>query len=803
MQKRPMTSSLNKTLAFGAPGIEPRWTSSSKEGVGTAYHTASRVWFTISHGILNEVYFPTIDRPQTRDLQFLVSDGQTFFHEEKRDLLHEVEYIERDTLGYRITSADPNGRYRLVKEIIADPHAPCVLVRVKLEAAHEWAERLRLYVLLAPRVEVGGWGNSARKHRAAGRDILVAWKGRTHLALGADVGFVKTSCGYVGFSDGWRDLSDNFQMDWEFEWAEDGNIAVIGQLDTTRSQEFTVGLAFGEGLHAALTTLGQSLGVPFAWQRQKYIEQWHRVCCEIVDLGAHATDGARLYRISHSLLLAHEDKTFAGALIASASIPWGHAKGDDDIGGYHLVWSRDMVNSAIGLLACGDFETPRRALIFLACSQRPDGGFPQNFWLDGTPYWSGIQLDEVAFPILLAWRLWKLDALVEFDPYPMVRAAAAFLIRNGPATEQERWEENSGYSPSTLAATIAALVCAAEFSRARGEEQTAVFLEEYADFMECHVELWTVTTQGSLVSEIPRHYIRIHPADIHNPCPDEDPNHGVLPIRNRPPGEPWEFPAKDIVDAGFLELVRYGIRKASDRLIEDSLRVVDAVLKVDTSFGPCWRRYNHDGYGTRPDGGPFAGWGKGRAWPLLTGERGHYELAAGRDPTAFIRAIEGFASKGGMLPEQVWDEPDRPEWRMYLGRAAGSAMPLMWAHAEYIKLLRSRADGQIFDRISAVADRYLSRRHKRKPLEIWKPNRQTRAVQRGFILRVQAPAAFRLRWTSDEWQSVQDTPSTPTTFGIEFVDISPATDQRAPIRFTFFWVGTNRWEGRDYEVKII
>ena len=232
------------------------------------------------------------------------------------------------------------------------------------------------------------------------------------------------------------------------------------------------------------------------------------------------------------------------------------------------------------------------------------------------------------------------------------------------------------------------------------------FPEEYADFLECHVEDWTVTTDGSLLPGIRRHFIRIHPVDADDPDADEDPNHGLLAVRNRAPGTPWQFPAKEVVDGGFLELVRYGIRKPGDPLVEDSLQVVDALLKVHTPFGPAWRRYNHDGYGQQENGGPYRGWGKGRAWPLLTGERGHYELAAGRDPRPLIRAMEGFASATGLIPEQVWDEADRPEFFMYLGRPTGSAMPLMWAHAEYVKLLRSARDGGVYDRIPSVMARY-------------------------------------------------------------------------------------------------
>ncbi len=787
--------------AFGAPGIPPRWTSSSKEGVGTAYATASRVWFTLSHGVLNEIYYPTIDRPQIRDCEFLITDGESFCHEEKRDLQHETKQLDPEALGYRITSSDPQGRYRIVKEVISDPHQPCVLIHVRLEADPEWEGRLRLYALLAPHLEVGGWGNSARRLHVAGRDILVASKGRTHLALGADVGFSSTSCGYVGTSDGWQDLRHNLRMDWEFDCAENGNVAVTGEVAPPGAGEFTVGIAFGDSLHAAVTTLRQSLTEDFPAHRDRFVAQWHRICCPSPALERASTDGGCLYRISEDLLLGHEDKTFAGALIASASIPWGDDKGDEDLGGYHLVWTRDMVHSATALLATGNTVTPRRALVYLACSQRPDGGFPQNFWIDGTPYWGGIQLDQVAFPVMLAWRLWQADALAEFDPYAMVRAAAAFMIRHGPITQQERWEENSGYSPSTLAACIAALICAAAFARHRGDPATATFLEEYADFLESHVERWTVTTAGGLFADVPRHYIRIHPTDIADPAPDEDPNHGVLTVANRPPDGPWTFPARDIVDAGFLELVRYGIRRPGDPLIEDSLRVVDAVLKVDTPLGPCWRRYNHDGYGPRPDGGPYQGWGKGRAWPLLTGERAHYELAAGRTVTPYITAMEGFACGCGMLPEQVWDEPDRPEARMYLGRPAGSAMPLMWAHGEYIRLLRSAADGQVFDLIPVVAERYLHGRG-RRDLEVWKPMRRVPHVARGNVLRIQAPAAFRLRWTKDDWRHQLDTASTPTALDINFVDIPIAPDQAAPVRFTFLWTDEGRWEGRDYLVNV-
>ena len=797
-----MTKLDNENGAFGSPGIHPRWTHGGKDGVGTAYAVSSQIWFTLWNGIVTEVYYPTVDRPQLRDLQYLITDGKSFFHEEKRHLKSKFERLSDHALGYRCTNSDPQGRYAVVKEIITDPHLACVLQRTKVTGDESFVSKLRLYALCAPHLEVGGWGNNGYVAVLNGRKILMAQKQGTWLALGATVPFSRVSCGYVGRSDGWTDIAGNFQMDWEFGHASDGNVALTGEVDVSAHRGFILGLAFGDTQHHAIATLFQALGTPFEEHHKRYTEQWDRTVAHQSPLETFSSDKGNLYHSSFSLLLAHEDKSYPGALIASLSIPWGEARGDKDQGGYHLVWTRDMVNSASALLASGETATPLRALIYLAVSQEEDGGFAQNFWVNGNPYWRGIQLDEVAFPILLALRLSQQNVLQDFDPYPMVLKAASYLLRHGPVTEQERWEEASGYSPSTLASNIAALIGAAYFCRQRGNKAAAEFLEQYADFLESHVEAWTVTTQGTLVPSVRRHYIRILPDDVGNSTPAEDPNSGVLKIANLAPGTNNSFPAMEIVDAGFLELVRYGIRKPDDPLIVDSLKVVDAVLKVNTPIGPVWHRYNHDGYGQRESGGPYAGWGKGRAWPLLTGERAHFELAAGQDIKPFIRAIERFASATGLLPEQVWDEQDKPEKYMFLGRPTGSAMPLMWAHAEYVKLLRSASDGRVFDLIPEVAHRYLGDRKSCQLFEIWKPNRQVRVVKRGYTLRVQVPASFRLHWTGDDWRTVNDKASAPTTFGVEFVDIPITLAQRAPLRFTLFWPERNSWEGRDYLVEV-
>jgi glucoamylase len=785
-------------LAPGGPGIEPRWTRGAKTAVGTAYSTSSRVWYTHDHGCVTEVYYPTIDSPQIRDLQFLLTDGESFFHDERRNFVGEIDCISEAALGFEVVKREKQGRYSIRKTILGDPHQNCLLIRTRLEAPPELLAKLRMYVLCAPHLEIGGWHNNGEVLRKRGRKFLVAYKGNTWLVLGATVPLTECSCGYVGVNDGWTDLADNYRLDWQYQAALDGNIALTGGLDLSRGAEFTVGLAFGTTRHDALSSLAQSLSIPFEQIHDTFIRQWQRTSRRF-SLAAGASD-SKLFERSVNLLLAHEDKAYPGAMIASLSIPWGEDKSDDELGGYHLVWTRDVVKSVSALLAVGDMSTPLRSLIYLAVSQRDDGGFYQNFWTDGQPYWHGVQLDEVAFPVILAWRLWKDGALANFDPYEMVRLACGFLIREGPITAQDRWEEARGYSPSTLAVHITALICAADFFADRGDQATAEFVRDYADFLESHIERWTVTTQGTLVPGISRHYIRINPADsVH--CADEDPNRGTVILANQPPGAPFEFPAKEIVDPGFLELVRYGIRSADDPIIMDSLRVVDAVLKVDTPFGPCWRRYNHDGYGQRDDGGPFKTWGTGRAWPLLTGERGHYELALGHDAGPYLHALERFSQGIGLIPEQIWDTGDLPSKYLRFGRGTGAAVPLLWAHSEYLKLQRSAADGKIFDLIEAAFDRYVRTGPQRRPIEVWKFNRQVPTVPAGARLRVQASSPFLLRWTSDEWHHATDTPSRSTAVGIEFVDL-PMPEQKAPLRFTFLWLEENRWEGKDYTVEV-
>lgn len=792
----------SKNPAPGGPGIEPHWTRGAKDAVGTAYSTASRLWYSVANGVLTEMYFPTIDSPQVRDLQYLITDGETFFHDERRHTRTQTDCLGSAALGVKITNFDEEGRYSIEKTIIGDPHLSNLLVHTKFNIAPEWLGRLHVYVLCAPHCKIGGWHNNGQVIHSRGRAFLMAYRDDIYVTVGTTMGFSKLSCGYVGVNDGWTDLAHNLTMDWEYDSALDGNIALTGEVDLSRGTEFTLGVGFGHTPHASASMVGQSLAIPFDTHLKVFEDQWERTKKRMVLLDKISGQDGWLFCRSINLLLAHEDKMYPGAMIASLSIPWGEDKSDDDLGGYHLVWTRDMVNCAGALLAVGDTTTPLRALIYLAISQRENGGFYQNFWIDGDPYWTGMQLDEISFPIVLAWRLWKVNGLGLFDPYTVVVRAAGYLIREGPATPQDRWEEAGGYSPSTLACNIAGLICAAEFLEARGDKHSAEFVRTYADFLESHVEKWTVTNQGSLVPGITRHYIRITPAvSAPGSHGDESPDDTELVLANQRPGDRASYPANQIVDAGFLDLVRLGVREPGDPLIEQSLKVIDAILKVELPQGPSWKRYNHDGYGQRDDGSSFNGWGVGRPWPLLTLERASYELACGRNIDAYLRAVEKFTTGIGLIPEQMWDAPDIPSEYLKFGGATGAAIPLMWAHANYVRLLRSVADKKMFDVIDPVAERY--RNDKPRPvIEVWKFNRQVRAVPAGGLLRIQADEPFDLHWSNDEWKTVHDTCSIPTAVGVEYVDINVNASQTAPLRFTFYWSQQARWQGTDYEVLV-
>jgi glucoamylase len=366
-------------------------------------------------------------------------------------------------------------------------------------------------------------------------------------------------------------------------------------------------------------------------------------------------------------------------------------------------------------------------------------------------------------------------------------------------TAQERWEENAGYSPSTLATIIAALVCAADFAVKNNHQDTADFIFAYADWLAAHIEEWTVTTRGELIKEIPQHYIRINPTDPQTPNPHADPNTTRIQISNGG----GVHPARNIVGGDFLQLVRLGIRAANDPVVGDSIKVVDQVLQRTLPQGPGWRRYNYDGYGQKDDGRAFDGTGVGRSWPILTGERGHYELAAGHDPLPFIKALEKFANAGGMISEQLWDADDLPTGYLKRGKPTGAAMPLCWSHAEYISLVRSAHDGVCFDRIEPAFQRFVAEpvtsRH-----EIWSLRHPIRRMPHGKILRLILAAEATVVWSDDQWKATKKTDASGVNvLNVWFADFPTNTiPDGSVIEFTFFWKEAQRWEGTNYSVTV-
>lgn len=792
--------------APGWPGIPATWNSSAKTGVGTSLSPTSRVWFTLSHGIFNEIFYPHIDQACIRDMGLIVTDGLAFFSEEKRHARSELTCLVPGVPAYRLRNSCLEGRYEIEKVIVVDPCRDVVLQRTRIVPGEGTIEDFHLYVLLAPHLGNRGSGNTAWVGDYKGMPMLFAERDGNGLALACSAPWLGRSVGFVGVSDGWQDLAVHKRLTWRYTRAENGNVALIGEMDLRADNgAFVLALAFGRHAAEAGQRARASLFDGFEAAQAAYCQAWQAWQEDLLPLDELQPDRSGLYRASTVVLRAHESARFPGGMIASLSIPWGFSKGDEDLGGYHLVWPRDLVEAAGGLFAAGARDDARRVLRYLRVTQEADGHWPQNMWLDGTAYWTGVQMDETAFPILLVDLARREGALADDELpelWPMVHRAAGFLVRNGPVTQQDRWEEDSGYSPFTLAVEVAALLVAAALADLAGDGVAAAYLRDTADTWNASIERWTYVSGTELCRSagVEGYYVRIAPPDQADAA---SPRHGFVPIKNRPPDQATA-PASAIVSPDALALVRFGLRAADDPRIVDTVRVIDTMLKVNLPAGPAWRRYNGDGYGEHADGSPFDGTGVGRAWPLLTGERAHYELAAGRCAEAerLLRTLEGFANEGGMLPEQVWDGPNLADKELSFGRPSGSAMPLVWAHAEYVKLRRSLQDGRVFDLPPQTVQRYLVEKHG-SPFAIWRFNQKTRSIEPGKTLRIEALAPTIVHWGTDGWQALRDAASRPTGLGVHVVDL-PTADlvAGATIDFTFYWPDNDRWEGTDFRVTV-
>ena len=792
-------------FAPGWPGIPPRWTSSAKTGIGTALNLHSRVWFTLSHGIVNEIYFPRVDQACTRDMGLIVTDGASYFSEEKRHCRFENLPLEPGVPVYELRNTEMQGRYRIEKEVFSDPYRNVVLQKIRFKPLVGALADYRLYALLAPHLANFGTGNNGWSGDYKGVPMLFAERNGCALAFAASVPWRKRSVGFAGVSDSWQDLSQNHQMTWEYERAENGNIALAGEIDLAAcGGEFVLAIGFGGAWTEAGEQARSSLLEPYQELLAHYVWHWKNWQDGLLELDKPQREND-LYRASVAVLRSHESKDFLGGVIASLSIPWGFNKGDEDLGGYHLIWPRDLVEAGLGFLAAGAEPDALRILRYLETTQEADGHWPQNMWLDGRSYWSGLQMDETAFPILLVDAMRRQSPFALGDPqrwWTVVRRAASFMLQNGPVTQQDRWEEDAGYSPFTLAVEVSALLAAADLADTVGQKQMAAYLRETADSWNENIERWVYATGSDLARQIgvDGYYVRIAPPD--SDCASS-PLEGFVPIKNQPPGQ-GEISATHLISPDSLALVRFGLRAPDDPRILNTIKVIDALLRVKLPQGLCWYRYNNDGYGEHDDGSPFDGTGIGRAWPLLAGERAHYELAAGRPQAAeeLLRVMEGSTYGSRLIPEQVWDVADIPARELFLGKPSGSACPLVWAHSEYIKLRRSLRDGKIFDQPPQTVQRYQVEKQRSSHFA-WRFNNKCRSMPPGKQLRIVLAAPALVHWSFDHWQTANDTSTRDTGLGVFAVDL-PAYQLASgqEIVFTFYWTREQRWEGTDYSVVV-
>jgi glucoamylase len=705
--------------------------------------------------------------------------------------------------AYQITNECLQNHFRIEKEIITDPLRNTLLQKTRFVPMKAAKSNYHLYVLLAPHLDNSGGENTAWVGDYKGYPMLFAHRNGLVLALACSHNWLRRSVGFVGVSDGYTDIEQHGQMAWEFERAENGNVALVAEIDLAQVDDsFILAAGFGydaiEAGHHAIASMMDGFG----YAKERYIEEWQ----DWQSMLSHQKDDEDIIRklspTSAAVLRLHEAKSFVGATIASMSIPWGFSRGDDDIGGYHLVWPRDLVQIAGGFLSMRSNEDAFRIINYLMATQEADGHWPQNMWLSGKPNRLGVQMDQIALPILLIDLCRNNNAL---DPHMInsywyiVKRAVSYLIQYGPATNQDRWEEESGISIFTLATEIAALLAAADFAEKNNEPAIAAYCRQTADYWNANIERWTYVTNTSLAQEtgVDGYYIRLNPTGINA----KDLDGQKVNIKNHAEDKSMVF-ISELVSVDALALVRFGLRDANDPKILNTIKVIDAKLKVDTPMGPCWHRYNNDGYGEHEDGSPYNGTGIGRAWPLLIGERIHYEIAAGNFEKAesLLKVMEAFANNG-LFPEQVWDTDDIPEMGLYLGKHSGAALPLVWAHAEYIKICFSLKYRRVFDMPSYTQERYIQN----KPFvdwEVWRFDRPCNTIQQSKYLRIETMSPALVRWSFDGWKTINDTATRDTGLGVHIADLpaNAAIDSNA--QFTFYWPGAQRWENKDFLVHI-
>jgi glucoamylase len=628
-------------LAPAANVAADRWTTGDKDAVGTSATRQSNVWFTATHGTLADVLYPTVDADNLRQLGFIVTDGSTFFFDAATQGVASSRMVDDRALTFAMQVDDPDRGFSLVTEIATDPDRPAVVVRAAL---HGSTSNLSVYAYLVP--HLGGSGTGQTAFFDGGRGYVS--KKDLWLAAGGDMSTEARTAGYLGRADGYEQLHRH-SLSGRYRQAGPGRVTLTWKV-ASGAASWVTALAFRSTRASADATLDATLKKGAQAVFGDYRSGWRVYASRL----SPPPDATPLFFHSVEVIKMAEDKLHPGAIVASLARPWGDTASDDDGDvGYRKVWPRDLYHAASALHAAGDDATARDALAFMGTQQQPDGSMPQNTDLAGKPVWTGQQLDETADAILLAVRLGQPR------PGPDVGKAADNLVKNGPATQQERWEEASGYSPATIAAEIAALRAAVRF----GDAAQASAWRATAARWNASLESWTFG---------PGYYLRI--------SPDGKPN-SEEPISLANGGGIWD--QREIVDPSFLELVRLGVRNANDPRVLATLKAVDKL----SGWKLGWYRYPHDGYGERNPGS--APPGQGHPWPLLTAERGVYAVLAGGDGKSFLDDLQLRAGPEELISEQVWEDDGRP---------TGSARPLVWAHSEYVILAKAVATGIVDDR---------------------------------------------------------------------------------------------------------
>jgi glucoamylase len=650
-------------------GVPHHWADAAKESVGTSYgRDTSRVWFTTTHGILSEVYYPRIDRTQIGDMQLLFSnlgDGQPSFLEEKRDFTlkyQDTEFIPRAKVEGVYSRNGVNIRF--VKEVVVDPSSP--VLRVKYSFS-ELPAGMKIHVLHKPAADGDGEGDVGRMALTNEGPVLVAWdagtRNQTYQVVTTNAVVESTSVGSVGVDDGWQQLNRYGRIVYESDAVGPSNIALTTTVAAQKDLDIFVG--FGASLDEAYGAVQASRGREFSQVKRSYDSGWKGYYAALEQASPWMANLSQDVRNdtfwNTAIVKVHEDKLNPGAIVASSGVPdlpRGTGAGDGkDVGGYHLVWPRDLYKSAKGLMRVGDLDTAYAALRFMARQELPDGRIAQNTWVDGRPYWVAQQMDQEAYPLILAAQLRQRGVTIDASTQAFLDRRMAIVENSNGYTTQERWEEEGGFSPNTIAVLAAAM-------KLNGKPEKA------AKFLRIALEK-SVTRNGPLSSK--PYFIRTAQRGL----PDAG---DWININN---GGPW-LPEARAIDGGFLEFYRWfpDLAAEFDALGVEMLSVLENTSSVyrnpDTGVAlsvrglPLFRRYNSDAYGLAGVGGP---------WPILTSESFLPRMAQDNSVSLeAFRTVKALWTETKMCPEQLLVENQTFKAMPF------AASPLVWCHADMIEL---------------------------------------------------------------------------------------------------------------------